>query len=97
MKLVLHLVVRLIRKSMHIYKATSTLPKSHNQQQNKNIHTNFLFLANSATRIFWLDSLDPRIWGDAGDSFTKWLWNFRNGKVTKNGGRDVFEMGLGGF
>ena len=28
---------------MHIYQATNTLSQSHNQLQNKNIHTNFIF------------------------------------------------------
>ena len=41
------------------------------------------------------------IWGDAGDSFTKRLWNWGfleflemgGGGVTQNGGGVVFEMG----
>ena len=35
---VLHFVVRLIRKSMHIYKETKSLSQSHKQLQNNNTH-----------------------------------------------------------
>ena len=44
-KFVLHFVIRLIRKSMHVYQATNTLLESHNQLQNKNIHINFFIFS----------------------------------------------------
>ena len=47
---------------MHIYQANNTILQSHNQQQNKNTHINFIFSLwqMSVTLIFWLDSLDAR-------------------------------------
>ena len=33
-------------------------------------------MANAVNLISWLGNLDVKILGDAGDLFTKWLWNW---------------------